>query len=365
MNMRYLVAFAISILVIGSIAAYFLWRMDILGLNRTPTLSPNQRLERTSSDYLEAKQYVAAQRYRDALNAYERALSDAKNAPDSAQIKFKIGAMHALLENRTEAVKVYKEIVRDPTAYPIVKAYAVLHTGLAYYMTLDPSLDNQIFEGEPFRHLRVPDDTQLSYRKLFEYGSSLYPLALTELYIAQWYAEEIGLAAYIKKPLPDELQSAYLTQIEGRLQNAERDIERTRNDANANALIPPALQVKANTLGLLWLAGLKSEQEVTSAYDQALQLYSVLTYPGQDGFTRLWYAMFLTQADAQKHARKISELINPISANPVYATAPIAKYLKALANVDGLTRAGVIRLADNNLSFKRYLIANGWNEKDF
>src|SRR3989344_3691575 len=324
--------------------------------------TPIDVLIEENADYARARTLVRAGNSAEAEKAYNAALITATDSVQQGQIKFGIAQTKDYQGDYVGAVRMFKELVDDTNNIPLLRAYAV-----QWMVDINnqgiPAVTEEIFSTSPYSEMVVSGDVALTNRHLAEYGSAIYPLGLLEMYVAIWYAEKIT-----ETPPPPEA-SAYVTIIQQKIENAERDIERAKNDTGARASIPDILQYEARVKAGLAIAGASSGADAEEQFQRAFA--AMATYGMQtwyDEFTRLNYAIFLMRMYGKERTADIHATLSPIHENPTYKTAPIVTYLKNIAAggpVDPKKKQYIGQLANYDAGFKTYLLSLGWKESDF
>jgi hypothetical protein len=288
-------------------------------------------------------------------------LSLAQNDAEEAQIKVKIAHTVRDEGNLVRAAQLYKEIAVQEEYPAMARAYSAQALGL---------LDNygnsavrvETFKDEPFAAMFVPDDPVLSYRHVFEYASSLYPLALSELRIASWYAGELLKEADGEINLTENEIATYHATVMDKLQRASIDAARTKDDPNEAYLKPEIARMRAIVLGWMVLAGYDFKHDAEQAYVDAMYEYSLTGAPN-DGFMHYWYATYLSSFADRRDA--VIQALTPLYTNPVYASSGVATFFTAERN-NRLGSKGILqRLAKVDPKFKGFLTSLGWTNADF
>jgi len=226
------------------------------------------------------------------------------------------------------------------------------------------SVTNEIFKDEPYASFFDMNNINLSYRKLFDYASSFYPLAIPELYSANWYANRIT-ALHKSVPTSPEITDD-LAIIQEKLKNADADITRMRPYPDENPLIPGALMYKAFVTGKLSFVGLASTTAAELAYKASLAAYETYQLPaGSDGLVRCYYASFLAYPYGDKRLAEIKTLLKPLYTDPLYDQSTVARFLKNVKSRATLVKKDIQKLASLDAGFKAYLLSLGWKQTDF
>ena len=303
------------------------------------------------------------------------AFQSAKTPAEEGQIQFKLATV---IENDFKnpdqaltAIPLLKTIAAD-TSYPaIVRASAVQQMGAAFYdLGGDSRFTKEIFKDEPYKSLYVKNYTNLSYRKLFEYAAALYPLAYSELKIANWYANQISLSVppvkgVAKVTLSSEQITAYKETIRQNIAAADQDIARIKDDPNQNAPVPLLLEEEGVVVGKMQILGDASFGDPEKFYAQALTLFDAAQPAGSDGFVRFNYALYLAQRFGSSRAGDIVNLLAPFYTTSVYkGSSAQNQFISERNNILG-SKPAFVTLASIDPNFKSFLISLGWKETDF
>ncbi len=365
------VAFGAWWLVIGSRAAPILYSSE---------LTPYAVLTQRNTAFVEAEQLVRGGDYSGAREKYIEALRSAQDSVQKSQIQYKMAATFEYLGDYVGAIRELKKIVADPSTNDIFRSYAVMRMGSIFYVygygqDLDPIVE-ETFTGEPYASFRKDGDVYLAYRRLYEYSSSFYPAALSELRIGDWYANDIRsrAASSTYEQLRPELDI-----VLKKIANAARDAKRIEKDPNEIGLLPDIYMRQGEIIAkLAFLARVAGEPVLTqareqgiafeiaeSSYERALLLRTTQGGErGQDGMERFMYASFLQRYFPERES-DIKEIIAPFYKTHAYKTAPISIFLRAQSNADTWMNKSLIGMAAIDPQFKGFLMSLGWTEADF
>lgn len=333
----------------------------------TNTETPYATLMKSNDSFIKAESFMKLGDYTSALAAYKTALPSASDVAQQAQIEFDIANATARSGDVIGAIQIFKQIAANTSYTPIMRAYAVEYMGRQYYAGLNPAVTTEIFKDDPYKSFFVSNDLALSYRRLFEYGSSFYPLAESELYIADWYASRITTLYQTSSSSPEIATDMAI--INKNFKNADADIQRTKNDPNASQLIPEALMRKAITLSKLAYIGMASSTSVESAFKTALVAYGGLgSTNGFDGPVRYYYALFLAHKYGVNRLADIEALLKPLYTDPGHNQFMMTAFLRNIRtlNVQNPNRFKDVQyLARFDPGFKSFLVSLGWKPADF
>lgn len=129
------------------------------------------------------------------IPGFEAALRLAPTVSAATQTKLKI-AFDIFFRNkgndRIQAVDMYKQIIDDQQVSRFQRAIAISDLLDLYNGTHDESFARNVIFAGPFASYIQNGDVELAARKLYEYADELYPLALVELRIANWYSSQLN-----------------------------------------------------------------------------------------------------------------------------------------------------------------------------
>ena len=316
----------------------------------------------SEQDFGKAESFRNASDPRQALLAYKDALPKTRTHEEEGQIKLLIAISTEQSGEYMAAIPLYKEVAAN-TVYPErIRANAVQYMGLMQSFYGDPKITEEIFKDAPYTSLKAIHDP-VSYRHLFEYASSLYPLALSELRIADWYATAVliqgGVLPNTKKTITDEELVSYKLQATTHLANADKEIDRMRGDPLDDSNLPLALMRKAIALGKMERA-----KVFTNVAEQA---FGIAQKEYEDrgwtsGFLYYNFALYLNQTSGAKRTDLIVRTLSGIYAGQRDEYA-ISFLTNERTNVTG-SKADIVSLAKVDPKFKDFLISLGWKTTD-
>ena len=319
--------------------------------------SAHDGLKSENIAYAQANQLRLAGEYANAAKAYRAALVDVTDTADSAVIKFWLAYSDAASGNYAEAIVVYKELAAASTPLSrVTRAHAVQSIAHMYYRFGKREITQEIFKDEPYKSLFREDDVFLSYRNVFDYAASLYPLALSEVYSADWYADQL-LAGTTTRPEFKEI-------IREKLQLAEQDMASVRDDPTQRYTFLNALEKYAVVLGKMKRIGDNSFEDPDATFKRLMGYFETYRLRS-DGTARLQYAYYLSNMYGKERTSEIQNLLAPIIADPSAHGLSTVKILKDGRSYRGSTRPNLTLLASIDPAFKKLLISLGWTEKDF
>lgn len=290
-----------------------------------------------------------------ALPKYQLALQVSRDPIEKAQIRYFIAYATGRTQGYMAAIPLFKEIVADESSPPRIRAHTIQEMGSLFFSYGDPKITQEIFKDEPYASLIVTGDTSMTYRHLFEYASSFYPLALSELRIAYWYASNLSASA---------TTASYAALVKQKVESADRDIARMQTDPLDKDLFPLALARRALVIGMLNSKGDMTFGDARAAYRVADAAYKAGGWV--NGFVPYNEAVFLARMYGAAEASEIQTILSPIytqSSKPGYA--PILTFLKNGRATSSGNTSDIRLLASIDPKFKTFLLTLGWQDSDF
>jgi tetratricopeptide (TPR) repeat protein len=331
------------------------------------TVTPKAVLTKNNQDYADAVAYYKAGKYDLALESYKKAQLVAEDQKQAAQIQINIAVTNEKLGKYADAIAGFKTVAADATNPAIARAYAVQEIGLMYY-TFTSARDvifAETFKDAPYDSFRTDGNANLTYTKLFEYATSLYPLSPSESRIAYGYANEI--VTTLHGATTTAQGKSYLETIKQSLQAADGGIERMKVVPEESPLIPETLIREGTTLALLSPLGAADKKDAEPYFRAGLAYGATLGFkPGS--FNTFNYAAFLVDQYGMARSADIQTLLAPFrfgndaqmypnvvaffrSARTDASFAKSKKQLEAMGRIDP--------------TFKTFLISLGWKASDF
>lgn len=329
-----------------------------------------ETLMSTNIFFAKANKLKISRSYMSALISYKLALPSATNTAQKALIEYNIANMVAHTGDITTTVAILQQIAVT-TAYPSqIRAKSVQKMGRLFHATFDPAITQEIFNKPPFKALFVSGNTILSYQNLFEYGAHIYPLPVTELYLANMYAEHIGTLYKTGATATSTSVVSDMKIIKKKFALAGASLSSTTPEQKGT-LAPFTLLRKAITLGTLSHLKLASPSYAERSFKTALTAYnqfSNATSTGKDAKARYQYAAFLATTYGSSRASDIKKIMAPLYTETSYTKSPIATFFK---NAHGTLAAkigaekNIQDIANNDPDFKAYLMTLGWSVSSF
>lgn len=302
--------------------------------------------------------------------AYKAALLDADSSAEKSMVEFRIALTVEQQGRYVEAIQQLKMIAAN-TQYPaFTRAYAIQELGLMYYNYGSPEITKEVFSTPPYDAMQA-ESGAVSYRHVFEYASSIYPLAASESFIAYLYANDMMklFNASTVRPLTPEEQTSYESaklEVERRLASAERDIARLDKMAQERYYRSYALLRVAIVRGQLARMKLGTDEAAEAAFQKTIAITDYESGDAESAFPRLHYAFFLSKRYGAERATEIHDLLSAIyTTMDKRAYSPIMKYFEGERKSVYGAKADLAALAKIDPQFKVALINLGWIESDF
>jgi hypothetical protein len=296
-----------------------------------------------------------------AILEYEKAIGIAGTAEEQGIIKISLGRLYYKLGKFDLGSTTFKSVVENPDYSNVTRAYAVEAMGNEYYSKYEQELFDSIFKDEPYRSFLVGKDKELSMRKLFEYGTTFYPLPLSEARIAQWYASElvrIKVSGLDDQETKTKIESMK-TIIREKLKLVDKGIKDIENTTNA-----PRIPVVLNRLGIIsmkmYLFGDKSFGNPADLFERSLVYSKLYNLTSTEGFTYYNYAVFLARVYGKEKTSEISTLLGNFYNTDKYKNTDVFIFLKNQKNIEGTVKEDILLLASFDSKFKKLLSELGW-----
>jgi tetratricopeptide (TPR) repeat protein len=359
---------------------YFLQPSNAPQTQYSTELTPYSVLATENMAFIEAEQLMRTGDYLGARAKYTEALGVARDSVQEWQIKYKIATTYELLGDYVTAIRLFKEIAASPDAAAIFKSYAVMKLGAIFntygFGAQEDIVVQETFTGSPYDLFLEGDDISLAYRKLYEYSSSFYPVAVSELRIADWHVN------YIRSQGTRVSQEELMPHAEivlQKLESAARDTIRISKDPNEAALLSEVFTRQAEVVAKLASAAVAAGEPLTTtarekgvtfesaeeSYRRALELRVIQgTENGQDGMIRFLYASFLERFIPGRES-DIRTILAPLYESSVYKNSPVLPFLSAQRGADSWMNRSLVGMAAIDPKFKQLLLSLGWTDADF
>jgi tetratricopeptide (TPR) repeat protein len=325
-------------------------------------------LETQNKNYAEALSYEKEKKYSLALLAYQKALPEAKDKIQSAQIQLKVAIMNEWLGNYGEAITQLKAIAADTTNYAIARAYAVQEIGFMNIYTtgeIHQLVFVETFKDAPYSSFKESENLNMTYTKLFEYATNIYPLGYSESYVAYGYSGEILNSLHRATTTSEAIE--YISLTKQALQAADMDIKRMRAVPGEQGIVPVALAWQGVALSRLASVGVVDPKQAEPYFKESVTYGAALgDRPGN--FNAFNYAAFLVYHYGNARVEDIKNLLLPFRVNNDTQIYPqvtnFYKTVRADKSLQG-DKKQIISMAQIDPNFKEYLISLGWKKADF
>jgi tetratricopeptide (TPR) repeat protein len=295
-------------------------------------------------------------KYAEAAERYRTALSQLSDPGERGVVQFWLAYSDAAAGDYAGAISEYKKIASaSSTLSRLVRASAIQAMGHMYYRYGDPAITREIFKNGPYKTMYAQRSVPLSYRRLFDYAARLYPLALSELYSANWYADQL---------LAGTTSPVFVQRIRKQLSLAQQDIETLRGDNSQRYNYLNDLENRAVLLGKMKRLGDTSFADPESAFKELLDLYRAYGLDG-DATARYQFAVYLARQYGAAREADIRAILAPLDADPGAHGVSFVAGLKNIERSDSPAKSNVVLLASLDPGFRTMLMSNGWTEKDF
>ena len=319
-----------------------------------------QSLTTTNVSFAQAEQLANNGSFAETLPIYEKALQQATNADERLQIQFLRARAMVQTEAYAEAVPILKEIIAIDATSQTARVRALSVAEMAEIASRGvPDINRVIFKDEPFTALWVANNASLTLRHMYEYAVSIYPVAIAQLRIAQWYSQQLPTATASSSA---QTKSDYQVQIAQLVANADLDIAYMERDGTMPFDLRYALLMRAILVGTLNRKGDVSFGNAPEAFEHAITAYASVG-PGHDCLARYHYALFTAMAYGSAKKMDIHTILQPLMGE-AYAQPEACTFLRK--DYTSSYDRGFIRLVANlDSNFKSYLTSLGWTAADF
>ncbi|MDO8481964.1 MAG: hypothetical protein Q7S75_02695 [bacterium] len=362
---------AILALILGGGSLFFLYNKyapspDNIVQNETKAIgeTSNQRLLKYSQNYAKADSLRYNNKFTDAADLYMKTLSEAKSE-DRGQVDYLLGLSLLSSGQIASGIDRLKSVAQNTNYNNYVRAYAVHQMGARYFQFHDSEITKNIFNTEPYSQMYDSSDVYQSYRHLFEYASSIQPIAMSELRIARWYADEISRLSKLStgsKSDTDKITDLK-KKAEASIKSANEDILRIlKYDADN---IVAAFFFKAVTLATLSLTGDDSLGSPEPVFEEALNYISENPNYNNEISVAFNEASYLAKKYGEPRKSDIQSLLSRIYNNQNLLESDF--YLRLQKQPSSKTRIfsptdleSIDKLVTLDSNFKKLLVDLGW-----
>lgn len=374
-----IVSIILGVFVVVAVASVYGYRVITKrggGAEAMQGRSPTTELLEGNKNYKAARQFLESGNYAQAEDSYRMALSDTADPIQQAQIQLDIAKAVILQGRYVEAIHLLKQIIartdlHSPTSVKDeapTRAYAVQELGMMYYRY---SAGKEIIAQETFKdapynaYLTDLNGRELAYRRLFEYGNSISPLALSESMVAFWYAHELRYGT-TNASVPSA-NNEYVMRTYDALRKADADIERVKNNPIPASLFPEIYMREGIVLADMAAVGVGSYADAEARFKTSME-YSVQQHSKPGNLSAFFYAGFLASVYGNARLEDILSLLAAFrKGNEANINPEIPKYFVAVRTRDDLSvpQENAALLGTLDKGFKEYLMSLGWKEADF
>ena len=365
-NMYAVLGFLFLVFFIVSGLFYYLFKLP------TRTVYTSTNTERAvltkENQYFNAAEALRFQRkYIQALELYKKALPQAKDVKQEAQIKYDIALMTELSGSYTEAIQLYKDIVNNQKYYDIIRASAVQSIAMMRYNYYDAyeQIEKEIFKDIPYSTFYNKNELSTSYRKIFEYGNSIYPLSLSAIRVAGSYARHAHFTLHDATTTPEGAHD-----ISSALYNfdlAQKDLERMRNDPVESMMLPQIYISFGMAAARFDQMGVAHVGDTEDYYKKGIQL-AVISNARPGSYNVYHYAAYLAMKYGSKRDDDIKKLLSAFKKgnDENILTTINSFFVTARTNPDLKNEKAQLELLGKlDSDFKTYLVTLGWKQSDF
>ncbi len=356
------------VIVIAAAAAFFLLGTTSTTKNEilySEVNTPHDTLIKTNAAFASGEALSRGGKFAEATVEYTKALANAEDSTQEAQIMMKIAHSQRDARKFSEAIATYKQIAANNAYMSIMRAYAIENLGRMYsqYGYAADEIKRETFTGDPYASFAVNADTALAYRRLYEYALSYRGNAGSAARVANWYATE---ALRLHEADADIL--AVMENVAFARENlaiADADLERIAADENERSVLPEILFTQGRAIASLSKFGQATLEEAAAKYKESYD-FGILGGPGTGGYARYNYAAFLEEYYGDEVNEDIKKILADFneSADAYKNTSVFGLFTSSAAKNNG-TNARLRGLAAIDSNFKNTLKSIGWSDDNF
>jgi len=349
---RILLILLASVFVIGTVVFVY------YNFSQKPQESFYQSLLGKNESFAYAEGLLKSGKYSEAADHYRLALAEAEGYKEEGQLKYKIAISLGEGNNPLAAVPLLKEIIANENYTPTIRAYSVQQIGHFLYSYNSEELKNEVFKDEPYRSFIADGDYFAARRKLFEYGSSIYPLGIPELRIAKWYSEEILRLQKLDGDENTQKTDEMKDIVRQKIANADRYLTSIVTDEQARSYVAEVLYRKANVQADLYLTGDKNLGDPEETYRKSLTIATLRV--GQESSAKMYYAMYLARMYGEERSEDIKNILKDFYVGNKYASTNTVRSIKGEKDGKLGLKSDILLLARIDTSFGEFLKSLGW-----
>jgi tetratricopeptide (TPR) repeat protein len=292
-----------------------------------PRANPITTLLAGDQDFKQGWELSRQGKYTEAIAAYDKAYRLAETPEKQAQIKYLIASIYKITESYELAIDEFREIASNAAYPPLFRTFAIneaLLTAIDFgdfthshgnAEKVNPGelhpVAAALFTYEPYAtYLRESkNDPALTARKVYEYASTFYPSAVSEMGQAQWYTNEL-YGYYARDEQSNTRVPEYVSIVKDKLARSEPDVNRSIRNIYETVTVSPALINMGFAHEVLFLLGYGSVQDAERYYKKAVDVNDVTqTQGGVVYYAKLIYASFLGRTYGEERAAEIATLL--------------------------------------------------------
>ena len=364
----------VLVFILFGIGALFLYNFSTIGIEAGHDTSSKYTdkntvitvLSKENTAFTRAMASYSIGDYRQAQEFFTTALKSAKDPEQKGQIMYLLAQSKKFSGDSLGAIQEYKEIIAEKSFTPIIKAYSLQNMSNMYYESGDVSIQKEIFKDPPYTAMVVANNPDLSFMHLYEYASSFYPLGMSEMHVAESYANELNSRFAKPTATSSVVTEAYVKIIQEKIIHAEADIRRISDITQEKNQIPAILTREALVKEKLARFQHTSFDDTEATFKRAFDMYSALGQGnGIDGFTRYFYASLLANYYNGTRDSDTITLLTPFYTTNTYANSSAEQFFKTEKNNQLRAKGNIVKLALVDSKFKSYLMTLGWTSADF
>ena len=330
--------------------------------------NPSQRTEKFVKQYLAVKDIHHQGKYDESIEGFKKVLYSAPDKPSEAKARYHL-AFDLFVRNqgtdRVDAVRIYKEMIKDPDMPIHYKAAAMNEMAFLRDLSSDDGFFiNNVLNEEPYLSFyKETGSVHGAMIKIYELSDSMYPTALAKFQIGLMLANGMVQGNPMVHGMTQE--------------EAAKKIQQLIKEADPLINAVPYEQAKLAHMYMCRAMALGLSQRVLKNFDTPvveeayLKAISVAD-AGYDDFhsrgvalvTRFYYAVFLhTRFGAAREKDIVSLLKNFERAETIPEYKLFTEYLKEAKDrpADNFLKVKIFDLAKVSPEFRSYLLQIGWN----
>ncbi|MBI2609905.1 hypothetical protein HYW53_01885 [Candidatus Giovannonibacteria bacterium] len=314
-----------------------------------------------------------------AAEKFEIALALAKTPEQKAIAKLFIANNYLDVEP-AKGMKLLKEIVADNSMPSMQRAFAIQFIADKYMLGLHSTkfARENIFNDSPFDSFILPGNDKdtdaaniilkdrVGIRKIYEFATDTFPIPVANFWVAEWHARRVLMSnEYSNLPLVEE-RVEYIKKTKEYIEKGDLALPAFILHEGENSQVAYAYWVKGLALGYLYELEKKSELQIEAeeSFTKALQILksgSTDYMKLQSLWASFYYADFLATSFGVDKKLEVKKSLSYIMEPRFFNDFVFLKYLRVVKDdKDSYTRKRIMRLTEQNVEFKDFLIRLGW-----